>query len=166
MEEIKEILLGLTHKVDKIEQGQKELCQGQKELCKRQEVLEQGQKELCKRQEVLEHGQKSLEARQDKMEFEHKDMKEAITYLIALQKEMRKEMREGLQKNHDEIRAVNQRLAVFQEEITKKVNVLFDADATRKEHLEFYDKKIPEISAELFNHSVRIKNLESKVVGA
>ena len=158
MEEIKEILLGLTQKVDKLTQGQEALQQDVG-------TLKSDVGTLKSDVEILKQGQKALEARQDKMEFEHNDMKQAITYLIELQKEMRREMREGLQKNHDEIREVNQRLAVFQEDITRKVNVLFDADATRREHLEFYDKKIPEMNTELFNHSIRIKNLESKVVG-
>ena len=75
------------------------------------------------------------------------------------QKEMKEELLE-------EIHGVNKRLAVFQEEITPKINILLDADKTRQELLEIHDLEITEIREEQFKHSVRIKNLERKVIGA
>lgn len=94
---------------------------------------------------------------------------EAKSILKAIQGQigtMQEQIKEGDERNYKEIRAVNQRLAVFEHEITKKIDALFDADTTRKELLEIHDDEIPEIKSKLFEHSIRIDILESKVIGA
>ena len=72
------------------------------------------------------------------------------------QEEMREEFTKGL-------RETNQRLAAFQEDITKKVNILLDADKARQELLEIHDAQISEISKTQFEHSTKINILEQKV---
>ena len=67
---------------------------------------------------------------------------------------------------YKEFRQSKQRLAVFEDEIIRKINVLFDADESKREFLEVHDMEIPEIKSELFEHDIRIKNLEKKVIGA
>ena len=61
------------------------------------------------------------------------------------QSNMKKEMKHKDERLTQEVRAVNQRLAVFQEDITPKINVLFDADKTKQEHLDIHDSEICEI---------------------
>ena len=82
---------------------------------------------------------------------------------IEVLKEGQEQIKEDLTQ---EIRLVNQRLAVFQEEVTPKINILFDADATRKELLEIHDSEICEIKKEQFEHTLKIERLEHKVIGA
>lgn len=173
MEEMKSMLVKLCEGQEKLIEGQEslekhyqELKEEQIEIRKEQTAIREEQAEIRKEQTEIKQEQKSIkEDHKTIMDDhkilmeEHKDMKEAIHYLIELQKEMRKEMRQGF-------RELNERLAVCQIENGKKVDVLFDADETRKQHLEQHDKEIPEIKSTLFEHAMRIKNLESKVVGA
>ena len=152
MEEMKSMLVKLCEGQERLEKHTQELIEEQIEIRKEQAEIRKEQVEIRKEQKSIKGNHKTL------MD-EHKDMKEAIHYLIELQKEMRNEMRKGF-------RELNERLAVCQIENGKKVDVLFDADETRKQHLEQHDKEIPEIKSTLFEHAMRIKNLESKVVGA
>ncbi len=99
-------------------------------------------------------------------------MDEIKQMLVGIQNSQ-EELKQGLEnlqavdkKLHKEIREVNSRLAAFQIEMSQKVQTLFDADLTRKENMEDYDERLQNISSELFNHSVRINNLEQKVVGS
>lgn len=107
--------------------------------------LSKGQEELKQSFVELSKGQEELKKRQDNLEKSQKEMKNELL---------------------EEIHEVNQRLAVFQEEITLKVNILLDADKARQELLEIHDSEITEVREEQFKHSVRITNLEKKVIGA
>ena len=123
-----------------------------KEIKEILKILKGGQDELKKSQDELKKSQDDLKKSQD-------DLKKSQERLEQNQKEMKEELLE-------EIHEVNKRLAVFQEEITPKVNILLDADKTRQELLEIHDSEITEIREKQFNHSVRITNLEKRVIGA
>ena len=82
----------------------------------------------------------------------------------TVEKNLHEEIKATEQKLHEETREVNARLAAFQIEMSQKAQTLFDADQTRKEKLEDYDERIQNISSQLFEHSVRIKNLEHVAV--
>lgn len=84
----------------------------------------------------------------------------------VVEEKLHKEIQSVDKKLHKEIREVNSRLAAFQIEMSQKVQTLFDADLTRRENMEDYDERLQNISSELFNHSVRINDLEQKVVGS
>lgn len=109
------------------------------------EQLKAGQEELKASQEELKIRQERLELRQLRLEGNQEEMLEDFT---------------------NELRKTNQRLAVFQEDITKKVNILLDADKARQELLEIHDSEISEIKEKQFEHSTRINILEKKVIGA
>lgn len=101
------------------------------------------------------------------------EMKEILCEIKKQQNEIQQqqiEMKESIarleEKQEKGFREVNQRAAIFQEEITAKVNILLDADITRQELLDIHDSEITELREEQFKHSVRISNLETKVVGA
>ena len=87
------------------------------------------------------------------------NMQQDVKRLEHGQNEMKKELKQ-------EVRGVNQRLAVFQEDITPKINILFDADETRKELLDIHDSEICNIKQEQFEHTLKINRLEQKVIGA
>ena len=94
---------------------------------------------------ALQQGQEEIKQEQSNMKNEMQQMNERLT---------------------QEVRAGNQRLAVFQEDITPKINILFDADATRKELLDIHDSEICNIKQEQFEHTLKINRLEQKVIGA
>ena len=93
------------------------------------------------------------------MQGQMNNMQHDIKRLENKQEETTKELKQ-------EIRAVNQRLAVFQEDITPKIQALFDADETRKELLDIHDSEICDIKREQFEHTLKIERLEQKVIGA
>lgn len=66
----------------------------------------------------------------------------------------------------EEIRKLNQRLVLYQEEIGRKVDILIDADNARCDLLEIHDSEIREIKEQQFNLTARVSNLETRVIGA
>ena len=137
------------------------LCDNVKTLCDDVKRLDKGQDEMRK------------EWKQDLARVEGKLSKEICAVegklskeICAVEEKLSKEIYVVEEKLFKEIRAVNERLAACQLVNGKKVDVLFDADETRKQLLEIHDEEIPEIKSTLFNYDIRIKNLESKVIGA
>ena len=91
--------------------------------------------------------------------------------------EIRAEVKESLQSIKDGMQYLennltkkidegNQRLAVYQHDVTQETKALFDADETRKEKLEIHDLEIGNIKQEQFEHTLKINRLEQKVIGA
>lgn len=144
--EAKEILLAIQSKVENLQGSVENL---QSTVSKLQDTVEKMQGDIVD----LKQGQENLR-------------EEMLSKLEETEARLCKKIEEGDERNYQEIRAVNQRLAVYQEETSKRVDTLFDADTTRLELLEIHDEEIPEIKSELYNHSIRIKILESKTVGA
>ena len=113
--------------------------------------------------------QNTINKMQKGMNSMQKDIKTMKTDIINLkhgQEALEKLMISKYDELKQEIREVNGRLAVFQEEMTRKVNVLFDADLTRQEHLESYDKELARFMEKTDNHSIRIEILEAKTRSA
>ena len=136
MDEIKQMLVG-------IQNSQEELKQGLEKLNDKIDVVEE------KLHKEIQSVEESL----------HKEIQ-------SVEESLHKEIQSVDKKLHKEIREVNSRLAAFQIEMSQKVQTLFDADLTRRENMEDYDERLQNISSELFNHSVRINDLEQKVVGS
>ena len=147
MEEIKEILLNIQSTQEKLQAGQEKL----------QEGLQTTRAEL---QEGLQTTRAELE---EELQITRAELQEGLQTIGT---ELEEKLQIVKQQLNEEIRAVNGRLAAFQVEILQKVQTLFDADSARKEHLEDYDERIQNISSQLFEHSVRISNLETKFRGA
>ena len=142
-------------------------------LCEGQERLEQSQNALRQEFKIELNGAMNTLRQEFKTELNgamnalRQEFKTELNGAInALRQEFKTALSELKKELLKEIRAVNQRLAACQLENGKKVDVLFDADETRKQLLEIHDEEIPEIKSTLFNYDIRIKNLESKVIGA
>ena len=154
MEEMKAMLVKLCDNV-------KTLCDDVKRLDKGQDEI---RKEICAVEGKLS---KEICAVEGKLSKEICAVEEKLSKEIcAVEEKLSKEIYVVEEKLFKEIHAVNERLAACQLVNGKKVDVLFDADETRKQLLEIHDEEIPEIKSTLFNYDIRIKNLESKVIGA
>lgn len=124
-------------------------------------------------QTTMQEGMNSMQSDMNKMQKgmnsmqkDIKTMQKDIVNLKHGQEALEKLMISKYDELTQEIRAVNGRLAVFQEEMTRKVNVLFDTDLTRQQHLESYDKELQQLMEKTTNHSIRIEILEAKTRSA
>lgn len=145
MNKIEEILRLIQNDIAYLKENVGTLKTGQNELILGQKILKKNQEELKASQEELKIRQERLELRQLRLEGNQEAMREEFT---------------------NELRKTNQRLAVFQEEFTKKVNILLDADKARQDLLEIHDSEISEVKEKQFEHTTRINILEKKVIGA
>ena len=148
MEEIKEILVGM--------QGQMNNMQGQMDNMQVsfEQKLEEGLQNV--KDEIRAEMKEGLEGVKNEIRSEVKESLQSIKDgMQYLEKNLTKKIEEG-----------NQRLAVFQQDITPKINILFDADETRKELLDIHDSEICNIKKEQFEHTLKINRLEQKVIGA
>ena len=155
MEEIKEILLNMQNKMDGM-QGQMDGMQDKMDNMQVsfEQKLEEGLQSV--KDEIRTEMQEGLLGVKNDIRSEVKEslqsIKEGMQYL---EKNLTNKIEEG-----------NQRLAVFQQEITPKINILFDADETRKEKLKIHDSEIGNIKQEQFEHALKINRLEQQVIGA
>lgn len=134
-----------------------------------QEGMNKMQNDMKKMQSDMNKMQNTINKMQKGMNSMQKDIKTMQTDIVNLkhgQEALEKLMISKYDELKQEIREVNGRLAVFQEEMTRKVNVLFDADLTRQEHLESYDKELARLMEKTDNHSIRIEILEAKTRSA
>ena len=134
-----------------------------------QEGMNKMQKDMKKMQSDMNKMQNTINKMQKGMNSMQKDIKIMQTDIVNLkhgQEALEKLMISKYDELKQKIREVNGRLAVFQEEMTRKVNVLFDADLTRQEHLESYDKQLEQLMEKTDNHSIRIEILEAKTRSA
>ena len=141
MEEIKEMLINIQNSQEELKEGQ---------LILHGEIKTVEQRLHNEIQTVEKNLHEEIKATEQKLHNE----------IQIVEKNLRNEIKVTEQKLHEETREVNARLAAFQIEMSQKAQTLFDADQTRKEKLEDYDERIQNISSQLFEHSVRIKNLE------
>lgn len=148
MEEIKEILVGMQGQIDGM----------QNQMSNMQVSFEQ----------KLEEG---LQGVKDEIRAEMKEGLQGVKNEIRSEvKESLQSIKEGMQyleKNlTNKIDKINQRLAVYQHDVTKETKALFDADMTRKEKIDIHDSEICNIKKEQFEHTLKINRLEHKVIGA
>ena len=64
------------------------------------------------------------------------------------------------------VKKLNQDFTKFDYEINKKIDTLFDAYTSNKESNLVNEKNIISLNANVFNHDIRISNLEDKVLPA
>ena len=64
------------------------------------------------------------------------------------------------------IRELKEDFAVFDFEINRKIDTLFDANTVNQEKHDFFQEKISSLEAKSFNQNIRIYNLEDKVLTA
>ena len=61
---------------------------------------------------------------------------------------------------HDDIKKLNNRFTVFDLEINKKIDTLFDAITANNEKHDLFEKSIVSLNTKTFNHDIRISVLE------
>ena len=65
-----------------------------------------------------------------------------------------------------EIKDLNNKFTVFDYEINKKIDSLFDAFVVNTEKDSVHEEKINSLDDKLFDHGIRILNLENKILTA
>lgn len=65
-----------------------------------------------------------------------------------------------------EIQTLNNKFTVFDYEINNKIDTLFDAIMVNTEKDTVHNQKIESLDEKVFNHDIRISNLENKVLTA
>lgn len=76
------------------------------------------------------------------------------------------EMQLELKDTQEVVKYLNQSFTKFDYEINRKIDTLFDAYTTNKENNSVNEKNIISLEAKVFNHDIRISNLEDKVLPA
>ena len=64
----------------------------------------------------------------------------------------------------DVVQYLNQNFTKFDFEINQKIDTLFDAYTKHEDKNSFQDQGIDSLNAKVFNHDIRISNLEEKVL--
>ena len=65
-----------------------------------------------------------------------------------------------------DIKDINNKFTVFDYEINKKIDSLFDAFVVDTEKDSVHEEKIDSLDEKIFNHGIRISNLENKILTA
>lgn len=108
-------------------------------VLKKLDVLDERTQKMKIEMGDLKQEMKDINLRLGKLEIEVKDMDEVINY-------------------H------NQSFTKFDYEINKNIDTLFDAFTTNKEKDSVHEKNIVSLNAKVFNHDIRISNLEDKLI--
>ena len=120
--------------------------------------LEEGQKDTNQRLVKLEEGQKNTNQRLVKLEEGQKDTNQRLVKLEEGQKDINQRLEKveiGLKDTNELLMDLRQRFVVFDFEINKKIDTLFDSDSVNKEN-------IVSLNVKNYNHDTRISNLENK----
>lgn len=64
------------------------------------------------------------------------------------------------------VKSLSENFARFDYEINKKIDTLFDAYTVNKEKNEVHEGDIVSLNEKVFNHDIRISNLEDKILTA
>jgi len=139
--EFEEIVLKKLEKLDNLEVQVGSLTSEMKETNNRLSKLETEVESLGTEVGSLKTEVGTLKTTVGNLEMEVKDTGEVVKYL-------------------------NQRFTKFDYEINKKIDTLFDAFTTNKEKDLVHEKEIASLNAKVFNHDIRISNLEDKVLTA
>ncbi len=118
-----------------------ELGEMTKDNSTRLDSIEEITKDNSKRLDSIEEITKDNLKRLSNLEFELKDTQEVVI-------------------------ALSQNFARFEHEFTQKVNTLFDAYSINEENHHSYDDSISSLNKKIFNHDIRIENLEKKLESA
>ena len=124
------VLKKLDELSTELKDTKQELIDLAKDTNQRFETVEEGQKDISKRLVTVEEGQKDINKRLGIVEIDLKDTKEIVMDL-------------------------SQRFTVFDFEINRKIDTLFDSDTVNKEN-------IVSLNVKNYNHDTRITNLENK----
>ena len=71
-----------------------------------------------------------------------------------------KSMHNELKETQETVKDLNNRFTVFDFEINKKIDTLFDAITVNNEKHDFFEKSIVSLNTKTFNHDIRISVLE------
>ena len=103
----------------------------------------------------LEEGQQDSNKRLEKVEIELKDTKKELKELAKDTNQRLGKVELGLRNNNEMVIDLRQRFAVFDYEINRKIDTLFDSDTVNREN-------IVSLNVKNYNHDTRITNLENK----
>ena len=73
---------------------------------------------------------------------------------------------ETLKELSTEVKDLNNKFTVFDYEINKKIDSLFDAFVVNTEKDSVHEEKIDSLDEKIFDHGIRISNLENKILTA
>ena len=103
----------------------------------------------------LEEGQQDSNKRLEKVEIELKDTKKELKELAKDTNQRLGKVELGLRNNNEMVIDLRQRFTVFDYEINRKIDTLFDSDTVNREN-------IVSLNVKNYNHDTRITNLENK----
>lgn len=109
-------------------------------------------------QEVILPKLDKIDILEEKIINTDKTLQEISTELKNTQKELRI-TQEGLEN-------LTNKFIVFDFEINKRIDTLFDAFTLNREKDLVHEKDIKSLDEKVFNHSIRISNLENKILTA
>jgi len=95
----------------------------------------------------------------DKLDVLERELKSINQRLDNHDKEF-KATQETVQNLSENVKDLNNRFTVFDFEINKKVDTLFDAITANKEKHDLFEKSIVSLNTKTFNHDIRISVLE------
>lgn len=109
-------------------------------------------------QEVILPKLDKIDSLEEKITNTDKTLQEISTELKNTQKEL-KITQEGLEN-------LTNKFTVFDFEINKRIDTLFDAFTVNREKDLVHEKDINSLEEKVFNHSIRISNLENQILTA
>lgn len=108
---------------------------------------------------------KETTARLDNLETMFKENSVRLNNLEKITKDGLKRLNNlefELKDTQEVVIAFSRNFAKFKHEFTQKVGTLFDAYSINGEHHSSYDRSISSLEGKVFNHDIRIENLEKR----
>ena len=116
--------------------------------------------------ERTKNTEKELKSTQEEIRTIHNELKETHNKIKETNNKLEetnnklKETQETVQNLSENVKDFNNRFTVFDFEINKKVDTLFDAITANKEKHDLFEKSIVSLNTKTFNHDIRISVLE------
>ena len=121
--------------------------------------LDNHDKEFKSIQEEITTIHNELKETHNKIKETNNKLKETNNQLKETNNKL-KETQEVVQNLSENVKDLNNRFTVFDFEINRKVDTLFDAITANKEKHDLFEKSIVSLNTKTFNHDIRISVLE------
>lgn len=102
---------------------------------------------------------KKLDVLDERTKNTEKELKATQQEIKSIHDEL-KTTQETVQNLSENVRDINNRFTVFEFEINKKIDTLFDAITANNEKHDVFEKSIVSLNTKTFNHDIRISVLE------
>lgn len=136
-----------------------------KENSTRLDSIEEITKENSARLDNLEEMVKDSSTRLDSIEKITKENSNRLNNLEKITKDSLKRLDNlefELKDTQEVVITLSQNLASFEHKFIQKVDTLFDAYSINQEQHSSYDESISSLNGKVFNHDIRIENLEKR----